>query len=196
VLAPRSTWRREVVPRPRRRPDPCAASCEKPVPAVDKADTSQASANGAFISSPTAGRVASDGGASARPAKTSNLATSDAVLYAPQPLQPGDVTQLAPNVLSVKHWDRLLGGLLYAVQPRVDWARLLRRSLSIDALECPKCHGRLRVVAVITEREPVRRILAHLELPTEPPPLARARDPSDDDVGHEEAPAQLALGLT
>jgi hypothetical protein len=113
------------------------------------------------------------------------------VLRAPGP---GDVIQLAPNIISVKHWDRLLGGLLCAVQPRVDWATLLRRSLSVDVLECPKCHGRLRVVAVITEREPVQRILAHLGLPTEPPPVARARDPTDD-VGDDEPPAQLAFGL-
>jgi hypothetical protein len=77
----------------------------------------------------------------------------------------------------------------------VDWATLLRRSLSVDALECPECSGRLRVLAVITEREPVQRILAHLGLPTEPPPLARARDPTDDEVGGDEGPAQLALGL-
>jgi hypothetical protein len=56
--------------------------------------------------------------------------------------------------------DRLLGGVLYGVQPRVDWATLLRRSLSVDVLERPRCHGRLRVVAVITERVPVRRVLA------------------------------------
>ena len=127
-----------------------------------------------------------------RPATpASDGAASAVVLGAPLP---GDVIQLAPNIISVKHWDRLLGGLLYAVQPRVDWATLLRRSLSVDVLECPKCHGRLRVVAVITEREPVQRILAHLGLPTEPPPVARARDPTDD-VGDDEAPAQLALGL-
>ena len=78
-----------------------------------------------------------------------------------------DVMRLAPNVISVRHWDRLLGGLLYAVSPRVDWATLLRRSFSVDVLECPKCHGRLRMIAVITEREPARRILAHLGLPTE-----------------------------
>jgi hypothetical protein len=54
--------------------------------------------------------------------------------------------RLAPNIISVRHWDRLLGGLLYAVSPRVDWATLLRRSFSVDVLECPKCHGRLRAV--------------------------------------------------
>jgi hypothetical protein len=93
----------------------------------------------------------------------------------------------------LQHWDRLLGGL-YAVQPRMDWATLLRRSLSLDALECPKCHGRLRVVAVITEREPIRRILVHLGLPTEPPAVARARDPTDD-VDGDEPSGQLALVL-
>jgi hypothetical protein len=97
----------------------------------------------------------------------------------------------AASIIAVKHWDRLIGGLLYAVQPRMDWATLLRRSFSVDALDCPKCHGRLRVVSVITEREPVRRILSHLGLPTEPPP--RARDPTED-IGDDEA-AQLALDL-
>ena len=101
---------------------------------------------------------------------------------------PGEVITLAPNVIRVKHWDRLMGGLLYAAQPRVDWATLLRRSLSVDVLECPTFHGRLRVVAVITEREPIQRILAHLGMPTAPPPVARARDPDDD-------PAQLELDI-
>ena len=108
--------------------------------------------------------------------------------------RPGDVIALAPNVLSVRHWDRLLGGLLYAMSPRVDWPSLLRRSFSVDVLECPRCHGRLRLVAVITEREPVRRILAHLGLPSEPPPLARARDPTHD-LDDEEPSGQFGLGL-
>jgi len=122
-----------------------------------------------------------------------DVAMSAAVLR-PAPLV-DDVTMLAPNVISVRHWDRLLGGLLYATSPRVDWATLLRRSFSVDVLECPKCHGRLRMIAVITEREPARRILEHLGLPTDPPTLARARDPTDE-VEPDEAPAQLALELS
>jgi hypothetical protein len=43
------------------------------------------------------------------------------------------------------------------------------------------------VLAIITEREPVRRILAHLGLPTEAAPLVRARDPTDD-MGDDESP--------
>ena len=104
------------------------------------------------------------------------------------------VIALAPNILSVRHWDRLLGGVLYAVSPRIDWARLLRRSMGVDVLECPKCQGRLRVLAVITERQPVQRILSHLGMATEAPPLARARDPTDD-VDDVEQPVQLQLGL-
>ncbi len=92
--------------------------------------------------------------------------------------------------------ERLIGGALYAATPRLDWASLLGRSFEVDVLECPKCHGRLRVLAVITEREPVQRVLAHLGVPTEAPPLARARDPADD-LDATEAPGQgqLTLGL-
>ncbi len=193
VLAPRSAWRREVVPKPRERRDACAPTrTEQRAPAADKADQRKVSANGAKARDER-GRSAAlasspkDGPGSAgttRPTMRANdVATSAAALGAPLP---GDVIQLAPNIISVKHWDRLLGGVLYAVQPRVDWATLLRRSLSVDVLECPKCHGRLRVVAVITERAPVRRILAHLGMPTDAPPVARARDPTDD-VGDDDA---------
>jgi len=67
-------------------------------------------------------------------------------------------------------------------------------SFQTDVLECPKCHGRLRVMAVITERDAARRILAHLGLPTEAPPIARARDPSEDNLDDDNA-AQLTLDL-
>jgi hypothetical protein len=83
-------------------------------------------------------------------------------------------------VLSVRHWERLRGGILYAAESRVDWARLLRRTFDVDVLQCANCGGRLRVLAVLTEREPVGRILTHLGLPTEAPVAARARDPTDD----------------
>jgi hypothetical protein len=84
-----------------------------------------------------------------------SAAATIAVVPSPgSPARSGDVTVLAPNIVSVQHWDRLLGGLLYATSPRVDWASLLRRSFSVDVLECPKCRGRLRVVAVIPRESP------------------------------------------
>ena len=33
----------------------------------------------------------------------------------------------------------------------VDWATLLRRVFDVDSLQCPRCGGRLRVIASITE---------------------------------------------
>jgi hypothetical protein len=58
---------------------------------------------------------------------------------------------LTPNVLSVKHWDRLLGGLLYAASPRIDWASLLRRSFEVDVLQCAVCGGRMRVLGEVIQ---------------------------------------------
>jgi hypothetical protein len=49
----------------------------------------------------------------------------------------------------------------------------------VDVLACP-CGWRRATVADISEREVVVAILAHLGLPTEAPPLARARSPGFD----------------
>ena len=86
---------------------------------------------------------------------------------------------LAPNIVSVAHWSRLLNGALYAAQPRVDWATLLRRSFDVDVLECPACHGRLRVLGSVTEPEIVLDALSALGLSTVAPQAARARDPTE-----------------
>ena len=39
--------------------------------------------------------------------------------------------------ISVRHLDRLLDGLLLATSPRVEWAKLLRRTYAVDVLACP-----------------------------------------------------------
>jgi hypothetical protein len=62
---------------------------------------------------------------------------------------------------------------------RIEWAELLRRIYLVDALACP-CGGRRAIVADISAREVVVAILAHLGLPTEAPPIARARSPAFD----------------
>jgi hypothetical protein len=109
------------------------------------------------------------------------------------------VIALAPNVLSVRHWDRLLGGVLYAATPRVEWAALLRRSFDVDVMRCPKCGGRLRVLGVITDHEPVRRILAHLGFGnrrlTARAAGELARDPTDEVDDDVEPAGHLELGL-
>jgi len=51
-----------------------------------------------------------------------------------------------PNLITVPHWNRLLGGELLATSPRVPWATLMRRTFAIDTLACPACGGRLRLL--------------------------------------------------
>ena len=92
---------------------------------------------------------------------------------------PPKAVMLTPNVLSTKHWSRLLGGSLYAASPRVDWATLLRRSFDVDVLRCAGCGGRLRVLGEVTEPSLVRVVLESLGLPPDAPPVARARNPTD-----------------
>ena len=63
---------------------------------------------------------------------------------------------------------------------RLDWAALLKRVFDVDVLECGKCGGRSKVIAVIKDGLTARKILDHLGLgdaqaantqPTGPPQL-------------------------
>ena len=50
--------------------------------------------------------------------------------------------------ISVRHLDRLLGGLLLVTAPRVDWAKLPHRTYAASVLRCGRCGGgRLRMLA-------------------------------------------------
>ncbi len=88
------------------------------------------------------------------------------------------MTRLAPNILSVRHWSRLLGGLLYGASPRLHWSEVLRRTFDVDLFACPRCHGRIRIVEAIAEKDAVLRMLERLGIAVDPPHLVRARDPT------------------
>jgi putative transposase len=60
---------------------------------------------------------------------------------------------------------------------RKRWAQLLAHVFQIDILECPHCHSRMKVIAVIKRRESLIPILEYLDLPTQPPTPAPARAP-------------------
>ncbi len=61
------------------------------------------------------------------------------------------------------------------------WSELLRRTLGIDALKCPRCEdGRMRIVSFITKGDTIRKILEAVDLPTEPPSPAPARPPPQE----------------
>ena len=64
---------------------------------------------------------------------------------------------------------------------RLDWAALLERAFGADVTTCPRCGDPLRVLAFLTAPDVTSRILDHLGLPTEVPPIAAARAPPDDD---------------
>lgn len=42
------------------------------------------------------------------------------------------------------------------------WAELLRRIYEVDPLTCPACGGAMRILAFLTERAVIDRILEHL----------------------------------
>jgi hypothetical protein len=196
VLAPRSAWRREIVPR--------APAISDEVTAVAVANRRCSSASGTRdqpagkrtgARARTAGAGRDDQASRHRPAPSngSPLAgaphfngsaaapTTPSLALAPERDGLPDVELLAPNTLGVRHWSRLLGGLLYATSPRLSWPLLLRRTFDIDILDCAKCHGRVRVVAAIVDVRDACRILERLGVPSAAPQAARARDPTDDE---------------
>jgi hypothetical protein len=68
-------------------------------------------------------------------------------------------------------------------QPRnYPWATLMSRVLELDVLACPRCGGRMRIVAAINPPDAIRKILACLGLPTRAPPIAPAV--SDPDTAY------------
>jgi hypothetical protein len=59
---------------------------------------------------------------------------------------------------------------------RYTWAELMQRVFHIDVFLC-ECGGLRRLLAFITDKASIRRILSHLGLPPDPPKVAPARPP-------------------
>jgi hypothetical protein len=71
------------------------------------------------------------------------------------------------------------------------WASLMARTFGFDVLACPRCGGRLRLIALIEEAAVIERILRHLGVPTEIPAPRPARAPplrlgTPDHVGRDD----------
>ena len=54
------------------------------------------------------------------------------------------------------------------------WSELLRRIFELDVLKCPRCGGRMRILAAINPPDAISKILDCLGLPSRPPPIAHA----------------------
>jgi len=57
------------------------------------------------------------------------------------------------------------------------WAELMRRVFGLDVLRCSVCGKQRRLIALITQRQVIVRILSHLKLDVHPPPILPARAP-------------------
>jgi hypothetical protein len=78
----------------------------------------------------------------------------------------------------------------FVLSTRRAWARLIRKVYLADPLACPKCGGRLRIIAFIEDPAVIEKILRHLQLwqPPErppPPPSSRTLEPDEDFLAWE-----------
>jgi hypothetical protein len=71
---------------------------------------------------------------------------------------------------------------------RLPWAELLKKVFEVDVLACPRCDGRLEVIAFISEEKVARRILEHLGMDAQAPPLTRSGSPGEGSPADEPGP--------
>ena len=57
------------------------------------------------------------------------------------------------------------------------WAELLKRTFGYEVLECPKCKGRMKLSALVTDPASLARSLEGIGEPTEPPARSPPRGP-------------------
>jgi hypothetical protein len=165
VFAARHRWRARVVPKP-------PASCRKKsshAEARDRCDVGSSSSGigleqGIGKAAPHSDPTSRGDGASAFVIRHA-LPTSSL-------LAEGIAEAIAPNILSLLHWERLEQGELYAATSRLDWLSLLRRTFEVDLRACARCGGRLSVRAVITEPDQIERLLTALRRVRDPPAAA------------------------
>jgi hypothetical protein len=163
VLAPRHRWRERVVPRPPESHAGCTKSSgEQGARGGDEA-RGCGSASAARVEPGAAPSIALAGLSIAPPAEIVRTSTLVAT---------GAASRVAPNILSIAHWERLLGGELYAPLSRVDWATLKRSTFDIDVKCCSKCSGRMTVRAVVTNAASIARLLGALRRSRDPPAAA------------------------
>ncbi len=96
------------------------------------------------------------------PAHTMAPPPSPAAVSAPDPIPPSAMPPTDPPCPTVAPGT--------SPASRWRWADLLHRIFAVDALACPRCGGRMRVLATIDDPWVVRRILSHLGLLADPGP--------------------------
>lgn len=86
----------------------------------------------------------------------------------------------------------------YSRRRKLLWAILLKKVWDIDALRCPKCGGKMKVISFIEQPSVIKRILKHLELwedPRPPPqPLEMVCEPDADYVPWQDDVPEIEVG--
>ena len=85
-------------------------------------------------------------------------------------------TESEPTLDTDRETDRPLAPL--------SWAERLKRVFKIEIERCPKCGGKLRVIAAVTEPDVIRKILDHVHQQQAPPrqPPGRVRSPFNAEI--------------
>ena len=65
---------------------------------------------------------------------------------------------------------------------RLSWAALLARVFRIDVTVCPACGGHMRIIAALTDATSIRAYLQGVGLPADPPTIAPARPPPQQEL--------------
>ena len=189
VLAPHSSWRQDIVPRlpasleaATEHSDAHGSKNHRPRPRSTKKDRAQQP-----MAPPGSRTRAPSPACTSQPTTSRKQSAPSQPAAPPTPLSANALSTRCPprgfildfNVLTAKHYGRLLNGTLLAAGPRIDWATLMRRTFrGLDVLECPSCGGRLRPIATITNTTTVGAILDHLAAKAAATPTKRARAPT------------------
>ena len=82
--------------------------------------------------------------------------------------------------------------------PSSSWAACIKQVYEIDPLECPKCKGKMRIVAFVQDPQAITKIMQSLGLPdyTAPPPLPKNRTADFEQYCLDEIPACGELSRT
>ncbi len=182
VLAPHSSWRQDIVPHlpaslkaaSEHSDAHCSDNCQPGSTNKDQAQGHKAQA-GSGTGAPAPSACTTKQSAPLQPASPPRHPCASA----PSTRCPPRGFMLDFNVITAKHYARLLNGTLLAAGPHIDWATLMRRTFrGLDVLECPACGGRLRPIATITNTTTVGAILDHLAAKAAATPTKRARAPT------------------
>ena len=176
VLAPCASARKRIVPGPRPASEPSGPGRPHASGSILAASPEQAGIRPLAPAAPACpGDIAP-----ADPGPTTVANGSGAPLAAPAGAPPTDADRRAARQLSDPAVDR-------PGPRRLAWAELLQRVFEVDALCCPRCGARMRLIAAIEDPEVARKILACLDLPARAPPLGSASGESLE-FGHDREP--------